>query len=131
SDRTTARGRSGCTGHPPTPTTTATARTGWCSAWNWDGGRRELLVEQPPEPGHALGFGGRFEPATEERLPLGIDEHVRAPQGGLDELEPLGGDVRGVPTDVSQVDQDFLVGPAVDVPQDRRVAANGRQDGSL
>ena len=49
------------------------------------------------------------DPAREQRLALGVDEHVRPPQRVLDELEPLRGHVRREAADVAQVGQDLLV----------------------
>ena len=74
-------------GTPAYPTTTPRAATGSSSAGNCDRRRRQLLVEQAPEPGGTLGFRHGLEPAPEERLALGVDEDVGPPQRMLDELE--------------------------------------------
>ena len=44
----------------------------------------------------------------QQRLAFVIDEDVRPPERMLDELEPLHGDVRGIPANVDEVAQDVI-----------------------
>ncbi len=100
------------------------ATTGSCSAGDCDRRRGQLLVEQTPE---ALDRGrsrGGSKPAVQERLALGIDEHIRPPQRVFDEPEPLRCKRRRSPADVDQVGQDLVVGCAVGMAQDRGVATD-------
>ncbi len=71
--------------------------------------------------------GTSVQPATEERLALGVDEDVRPPERVLDELEPLGRDRRRVAPDRHEVVEDLVVRPAVGVAQERGVAPDGER----
>ena len=51
-------------------------------------------MEETGKPPGAIRFRDRIDPAAQERLALAVHEDVGPPQGMLEELEPLLGDVR-------------------------------------
>ena len=66
-------------------------------------------MEQPPEASRPIGVRDGVQPSTKQRLAFGIDKDVRPPQRVLDELEPLGGALRGHRPDLLKVGEDLLV----------------------
>jgi len=81
-------------------------------------------VEEAAEPGDPFRFGDRLHPPAKERLALGIDEDVGPPQRVLDELEPLGGEVRRVAADLLEIREDLVVRAPVGMTEEGGVATD-------
>src|SRR3954465_13513817 len=103
------------------------ARTGSCSAGHCEVRGRQRLVEQAAETSGPFRRRDSIQPGVDELLAVRVDEDVGPPERVLDELEPLGSDVRRGSSDRAEVLEDAARGPAVGLWEDRGVAPNGRE----